>query len=75
MTKLKENLQVIIAFAAVVGLVLGAINYFATAADLEITQVRLEQKIVADQQFSVQQQIWALEERNIKHGSGLLTLA
>lgn len=69
MNKLKEHFQVIIAFAAVCGLVLGAVNYFATASDLELVQVRLDQKIVADQAFAVQQQIWAIEERNAKHGA------
>jgi hypothetical protein len=69
MNKLKDYLGLIIAFAGVVGIVLGALSYFATAEDLQLVQVRLEQKIVADQQFSVQQQIWALEERNLKHGA------
>jgi hypothetical protein len=69
MSKLKDYLGLIIAFAGVVGIVLGALIYFATAEDLQLVQVRLEQKIVADQQFSVQQQIWALEERNLKHGA------
>jgi len=69
MSKLKDYLGLIIAFAGVVGIVLGALSYFATAEDLQLVQVRLEQKIVADQQFSVQQQIWALEERNLKHGA------
>lgn len=69
MSKLKEYLGTIITFAAVVGLVLGALSYFATAEELQLVQLRLEQKIVADQQFTVQQQIWNLEERNAKSGS------
>jgi hypothetical protein len=69
MNRLKDYFGLIIAFAAVVGSVLGALSYFATAEDLQLVQVRLEQKIVADQQFTVQQQIWALEERNLKHGA------
>jgi hypothetical protein len=69
MNKLKDYFGLIIAFAGVVGIVLGALSYFATAEDLQLVQTRLEQKIVADQQFTVQQQIWALEERNLKHGA------
>jgi hypothetical protein len=69
MNKIKDYLGMIIAFAAVVGIVLGALSYFATAEDLRLVQTRLDQKIAADQQFTVQQQIWALEERNLKHGA------
>jgi hypothetical protein len=76
MTKLKENLQVIIAFAAVVGLVISSMAYFAKASELEalreevvLTQVRLDQKIVSDQAYETQKQIWAIEERNAKHGA------
>jgi len=65
---IKDYLSTIIAFAAVVGLTLGAISYFATAADLQLVQLRLDQKIVNDQLFDVQRQVWVLEERNIAHG-------
>jgi len=66
---IEKHFSTIITFAAVVGIVFGAINYFATAADLQLVQLRLDQKIVSDQLFDVQRQVWALEERNIPHGS------
>ena len=66
---MKKVLESVIAFGVVVGMVLGALSYFATAEELQLVQVRLEQKIVADQQFTVQQQMWNLEERNHLHGA------
>jgi len=69
MSKLKDYFGLIIAFAATIGIVLGAVNYFAKASDVELVQLRLEQKIVSDQQFSVQQQIWNLEDRNRQYGT------
>lgn len=66
---MKAILEPIIAVGVVVGLVLGALNYFATAHDLEMVQLRLEQKVVSDQLFDTQKQAWALEERNRAHGS------
>jgi hypothetical protein len=65
---MKAILEPIIAVGVIVGMVLGAMAYFATAEDLQFVQQRLDQKIVADQQFTVQQQIWNLEERNLKYG-------
>jgi predicted nucleic acid-binding Zn-ribbon protein len=63
MSKFKDYLSVIIAFAAVVGLVLGAINYFAKAEDLQLVELRLDQKIMSDQVMQIQQRIWQLEDR------------
>lgn len=69
MTKLRDYLGVIIALAAVIGIVMGGLNYFATAKDLELVQLRLDQKIVNDQLFDAQRQVWVLEERNAAYGS------
>lgn len=69
MTKFKDYLGVIIALAAVVGTVSGGLSYFARASDLQLVQLRLDQKIVADQLWTVQQQIWAIEDRNRQHGA------
>lgn len=46
--KIKECFEPIIAIGIVVGLIIGAITYFATAEDLKVTQLRLEQKIQFD---------------------------
>jgi hypothetical protein len=64
MSKLKEYLGLIVALAAVIGIVSGGLAYFAKAADLELVQLRLDQKIVADQMYDTQKQVWALEDRN-----------
>ena len=64
MSKLKDYLGIIVAFAAVVGIVLGALNYFAKASELQMVEMRLDQKIVADQVSQVQARIWTLEDRN-----------
>lgn len=66
---MKDILQAIIAFGVVCGMVLGALSYFATAHDLEMVQLRVDQKIVGDQLFDTQKQLWAVEERNRAHGS------
>lgn len=68
-SKLKDSLGVIIALAAVISICLGSMNYFAKASELQMVQMRLDQKIVSDQAHDVQRQLWALEERNREHGS------
>jgi hypothetical protein len=74
--KLRENLQLIITLATVIGIVITSTAYFAKASELKalkeeliLTQIRLDQKIVSDQAYETQKQIWALEEKNTKYGS------
>ena len=57
---LKDNLQLIIALAAVFSLAFGAVAYFAKASDLEQVAMRLEQKIKADKIYYLKQQLWNL---------------
>ena len=73
--KLKEYMSTIVAGAAVLGIVLGGVNYFAKASELESvrlelaqTQQRLEGKIVSDQLFDTQKRMWTIEERNKDYG-------
>lgn len=61
---IKDHLQTIIAFAAVIGIAAGGIAYFAKAADLELVELRLEQKIASDAILQINQQMWQLEDRN-----------
>lgn len=61
--KLRENLQLIIALAAVFSLAFGAVAYFAKASDLDQVAMRLEQKIKADQIYYLQQRLWQLYDR------------
>jgi hypothetical protein len=58
--KLKDNLQLIIALGAVVGLVTGSITYFAKASDLRQVEYRLDQKIKDDKAYYLKRQLWAL---------------
>jgi hypothetical protein len=51
-----------------VALVVGALSYFATASDVHLLQIRLDQKIISDQLFDTQRQIWMIEDRNRDHG-------
>lgn len=69
---LKDHLQTIIALAAVVGIVLGALAYFATAEDLRMVELRLDQKIVTDQMIDAKRQMWQLEDRNKDKGRDCL---
>ena len=59
----KDILQTVVAVGVVIGMVMGAISYFATAEDLKLTQTRLEQKIVNDRVLDLQRMIWQLEDR------------
>jgi hypothetical protein len=47
MTK-KNILEIIIAFIVIFGAAFGAVTYFASAKDLNLVDMRLEQKIVGD---------------------------
>lgn len=76
MAKLKEYLSTVVILASAIAVATGALAYFAKASELQelrdevvLTQVRLDQKIVGDQAFITQQQLWALEEKNTKYGS------
>jgi len=69
MGKLRDYLALIIAAAAVIGIVAGGLSYFAKAEDLQLVQMRLDQKIVADQAYDTQKRVWALEERNREFGT------
>lgn len=65
---LKDNLSTIIALAAVASLGWGSIQYFATAEDLRLVEMRLDQKIVADQSIDLKRRQWQLEDRNKDKG-------
>ena len=64
MSNLKDYLGVIIALAAVIGVISGGLAYFAKAEDLKLVELRLDQKIVSDQVAQIQSRIWQLEDRN-----------
>ena len=61
---IKTLLEIFITFGLVIGMLFGAMNYFAKAEDLKLTQLRLDQKILEDRTFTIQAQMWELERRN-----------
>ncbi len=65
MTK-KNILELVAAFVVVIGTILGAVAYFASAEDLNLVDMRLEQKIVGDGILGLTMQMGQLEA---KHGS------
>lgn len=60
----QTGIAIILSLASVAGLVFGFTTYFASASELRLTQLRLDQKIVTDQVMDVQKRMWALEEKN-----------
>ncbi len=61
---MKEWLGVLISFCIIVGMVVAAISYFASAKDLHFVQIQLDQKIVTDSILQTKQKMWQLEDRN-----------
>lgn len=62
--KRKQIIEMVVAVCVMVGMIVGALNYLAKAADLQLVEMRLDQKIVSDQVFQLQQRIYQLEDRN-----------
>lgn len=60
----KDIIQTVIGICALIGIVLGALSYFAKADDLQLVEMRLENKIVGDQIYQLKQRAWQLEDRN-----------
>ena len=61
---LKKALEPFIAICVLTGMIWGGITYFAKAEDLQMVEMRLDQKIVGDVVSQTQQRIWTLEDRN-----------
>jgi hypothetical protein len=62
----KNILEIIVALIVVAGFMWGAVAYFASAKDLNLVDMRLEQKIVGDGILGLTMQMGQLEA---KHGS------
>jgi len=58
-----DTVKTIISICVLFGFAFGAITYFATAEDVEFLAMRLDQKILDDKIFVLQQRIWQLEDR------------
>jgi hypothetical protein len=63
MTINKGTIETIISICVLIGIVFGAITYFATAEDVELIAMRLDQKITNDQIIAIQQRMWQIEDR------------
>jgi hypothetical protein len=63
MTINKDTIQTIVSICVLIGIALGAIAYFASAKDVELIAMRLDQKITNDQIIAVSQRMWQLEDR------------
>lgn len=62
--KRKEVIEIVIALCVMVSMIVGALNYLAKASDLQLVEMRLDQKIVSDQIHQIQERIWQLQDRN-----------
>lgn len=62
--KRKDIIEIVIAVCVLVGMIVGGLNYLAKAADLQLVEMRLDQKIVSDQIMQLQQQTRWLENQN-----------
>jgi len=52
-----------IALTTLVAAVGGGVTYFAKDSDLKLVDMRLEQKIKADERYQTQQRLWQLQDR------------
>lgn len=61
------NLKTLVTLATLIGIVFSAYFYldsrYALARDLQLVEVRLEQKINSDQINNLQRRIWSIEDR------------
>lgn len=60
---MKNELAALAVCATLIGGTVSAVTYFAKADDLKKVSVRLEQKIIGDRIWSVQERLWQLEDR------------
>ena len=60
----KENLATIVTVIVIVGGVVGAINYFASASDLRAAEQRLDYKIASDAVLVIEERIFIIETRH-----------
>jgi hypothetical protein len=59
----KELFEAIIAVGIIIGMIFSATAYFATAQDLKLVDLRLENKVVNDNLRDTRQMMWQLEDR------------
>ena len=62
----KEIIQTIIGVTVIIGAIVSATAYFAKADDVNLIAQRLEQKIVSDASYQMDQRKWQILNRNEK---------
>ncbi len=60
----KECLQMAVALITIIGAIVGVNAYFAKASDLELVEMRLEQKIITDASMQTEARMWKVLDRN-----------
>jgi hypothetical protein len=63
MKRITDNLNTILIVFLLIGSVIGANRYLATASELNTTNLRVENHIVGDQISQLQNRIWKIEDR------------
>ena len=61
---MRKALEIAAVLVVLVSASAGALTYFATASDVKLVAMRLDQKILADQINQIRQMMFALEDRN-----------
>ncbi len=60
----EKPLQTIISIAVLIGMIISAITYFATAEDVKKVEQRLEQKIQADRFIDTKRMMYEIKKEN-----------
>jgi hypothetical protein len=63
LSKLQKWLALIIAIASIGGTAFGVERYFAKDSEVKLLAQRLDQKVVSDQIYYMQRQLWSLQDR------------
>ena len=59
-----DSMKALVILFTLIGGVVGFEYHYAKSADLVLVQLRLDQKIKADERYQTQQRLWQLDDRN-----------
>lgn len=60
---LKKYLAIAVSILVLISAIVGANEYLAKASELELVSMRLDQKILNDRLYNLQNRVWAIEDR------------
>lgn len=63
---MEKTLKILISLTVLISATIGVNAYFAKASRLELVEMRLEHKILADRAHAIQAEIWKIEDRYTK---------